>query len=737
MSSIDLQQQQQKVDENTISNCGNSKEFCIAALLVPPVAPLDNDDDKTPTIKNHKAEVGPFDKDDNDVSAVISVNHPSEIQIQHISANSIQSKESEVVMKAINNDDGVALKTTGKEMYHEEDNYYCIHNCSEKYLETMSGNYELCNEEEERCHGDDRIGQSSHPDTYDRNPSSVGDTEFLDKAAGDDEITTQEPLGTDYVDKGHLHPETSDKNSCKENTPLLLNNYDNTMMICQPKADTDYFSNSTLEGDVANSFLDDEQLACNAVELNLKHSLQRSVKDEDKETKDCIGTNVKVNFESKDNMPTSTDLNDALTEVCLVKDSNAGCTTEHVSKDGYKLGKQDVNLTTFLSEAEEDSLQDQLSASKTNTNMQATTIASADVDNMSLNNREPNLQDKSKETLDYTTNTDVNILIDSCEKMATNNVKNDADISFCAGMSTAQDTEQPATFAGVSDHEDVCIHGNNFVTERQIVSTSPESRVSVINSTTTLGATALESRSKFELDPPVADSNLATETFHDQAQLTDIAEVYKPSEGKVVDSQTDNTNTGAHVLSKGIDNKGMIGNPTSAVAQTYSFTIVKESDEGDTIERSSDDRKELKIVDAYGSQFGTELEESSTQYASFQVDTHTNNRVEGCSYSATNIYVDETNVKQTMLDRDNGQIRLNDEHFDNRPILSRSAVIESLDVITVQPPARTDNQGKPDTSIDNNDNNDDRRETKSLLQEAIECLAESNLIYLLADLRLQ
>jgi hypothetical protein len=180
----------------------------------------------------------------------------------------------------------------------------------------------------------------------------------------------------------------------------------------------------------------------------------------------------------------------------------------------------------------------------------------------------------------------------------------------------------------------------------------------------------------------------------------------------------------------------MIGNPTSAVAQTYSFTIVKESDEGDTIERSSDDRKELKIVDAYGSQFGTELEESSTQYASFQVDTHTNYRLEGCSYSATNIYVDETNVKQTMLDSDNGQIRLNDEHFDNRPILSRSAVIESLDVIAVQPPARTDNQGKPDTSIDNNDNNDDRRETKSLLQEAIECLAESNLIYLLADLRL-
>jgi hypothetical protein len=45
-----------------------------------------------------------------------------------------------------------------------------------------------------------------------------------------------------------------------------------------------------------------------------------------------------------------------------------------------------------------------------------------------------------------------------------------------------------------------------------------------------------------------------------------------------------------------------------------------------------------------------------------------------------------------------------------------------------------DYQGKPDTSIDDNDNNDDRRETKSLLQEAIECLAESNLIYLLADL---
>jgi hypothetical protein len=815
MNSIDLQQQQQKAGENNmlpISNSGNSKEFCIAALLVPPIPPLDNDDDKTPTIKNHKAEAGPFDKDDNDIPVIISVNHPSESQNQHIRANSIQSKESDVIMEAINNDDGMALKETRKEPYYEKEDNYGIHNYSEKSLETMSGNYETRKEEEEeRCHADDSIsiGQSSHHDTNDRNPSSIEDAELLDKAASDDEVTTQEPLETNDMDKGHLHPETSYKNSYKENTSLLLNDYTDTMMICEPKADTDNFSKSTLEGDVTNAFLDQEQLAVAADELNLLQSLslQGSLKDEDKETKDCTGTNVKVNLESKNNMPTSEDPNDALTEVSSVRDNNVGCTTEHVSDDGYEIGKQDVNKTNFISEAEEDSLQDQIPASKTNmqvtaiapadvgnmslnkrepniqdksketldhttstdleskdnmptsedpndaltdvssvkdsnacsttehvsddgyeigkqdvnktnfiseaeedslqdqipaskTNMQVTTIAPADVDNMSLNKREPNIQDKSKETLDHTTNTDVNILIESCNKIPTNAARTDADTSFCTRMSTEQCTEQPATFAGVLDHEDVCIHGNNFGTERQNGLTSPESEVSVINSNTTVDATAVESRSKHELDPPVADTNLAAEIFHDQEQLTDTAEVYKlrqnSLEGKVIDSQTYSTNTDAHVLSKVIDNKRMIENPSSVVAQIYSFTIVRECDAGDTIERSS----------------------------------------EGCSNSTTNINEEETTVKQTMLDRDNGQIRLNDEHFDNRPILSRSAVIESLDVTTVQPPARTDHQGKPETSIDNNDNNDDRRESKSLLQEAIECLAESNLIYLLADLRL-
>jgi uncharacterized membrane protein len=47
-------------------------------------------------------------------------------------------------------------------------------------------------------------------------------------------------------------------------------------------------------------------------------------------------------------MPTSTDPNDALTEISLMKDSNAGCTTEHVSNTQYVSFQVDTHTNNHL-----------------------------------------------------------------------------------------------------------------------------------------------------------------------------------------------------------------------------------------------------------------------------------------------------------------------------------------------------------------------------------------------------
>lgn len=737
--------QQEPVDNNIMLSPSSiysdtSKEVSSAALLVPPAVPPpdDDEDDKTPTIKNHKTEAGPFGEEKDGVDIIISIPQLSEGEIQPFREDSIQSEEIDITFEAINNDNEIAPKTTKKDVHQNGSNdngknTINIHNDSEKSLIITRG-VDVVRKEEQY---EDSIGQASHRDTlatttYNDSSSNVGDQELIEKAICDDEITTQEPMRTGEIDEGNLQPKWSDRNSCQEQnykTSLLPNNNSNTMMEYQHKDDTDYFSNSDLGGGVKNPLLDQGQ---HASKLNLEQNIKRSDEYEDKGTKDGTNTVVNENFESREDMPAPICPNDALAQgniSPIVNDIDEGFVTKSFSDNSYSLVKQDVQETDFISKEEESWLQDYSSISEKYITLPTT--SSAEVINI--------LQDKGKDTIDFTTKTVVNILVDTCSKIPKNDAKNDADSSFCDRLSTAQSTDQPAPSSSVLKHEEV--HGKDFGTEGQSgslqdYSTSPESKVSINNSITTASVTTVESRSEQKLDS--AEADLAAESSNDQAQLSYTAEArklrQKPLEEKVIDCQTFIDT----VLSSGSDDRRIVVDSSGAVSQMYSFSIVKESDAVDKAERSSDDHQDHKKDHTYGSKFGTEWTESSNQIFFPQSDTRKDNHLEGCGHTAANLHNDKTNLKQTIIDGYNGQKLVQDsdvsENCDHPPFLSSSAKIESLDATTVQPPARTDNQRKPDISISNDKK--DLMKGKSLLQEAIECLAESNLIYLLADLRL-
>lgn len=142
----------------------------------------------------------------------------------------------------------------------------------------------------------------------------------------------------------------------------------------------------------------------------------------------------------------------------------------------------------------------------------------------------------------------------------------------------------------------------------------------------------------------------------------------------------------------------------------------------------------------------TESGENSHIDYSFQPETTINYSDEGESDITTKTFLVETPIHEAMI-AEGEEERQKD--YNEHPSLLSTTLIDSLDIKGDQPAAGNYVSSIPvEEDVMNsyyqealefdkiNNANGVQRVTKALFQEAIECLAESNLIYLLADLRL-